>query len=336
MENPSTNHNLAIERLIALWAFNEAALGGICHALKIPFTGLTVGGFAVILLCLIAYYAKDRFSTIIRATLIVLLVKAALSPHSSPTAYLAVGFQGLSAAVLFSCLPFYRLSAMLLAVIAMLESACQKLLVMHLLFGQELWASIDAFGEYAASKLAVIGMASLSKSVILAYLGIYLLGGLILGWIGGKAKDWIAEREPDENWQEHLQDDNELFQHKRKKSKYRRTLTLVTGFIVLLLLSLFLPQEQTAVRLFRIVVRVGLILAVWYWLLAPLIVKGIRTLLRKRESSYEKELSQVFDFLPALRLITAKAYEDAGKFPWYKQFHEFLLRMVTYSLRFKD
>ena len=44
----------AIQRLTALWAFTESGLGGIMHALQIPFTGLLVGGMAVIMISLIA------------------------------------------------------------------------------------------------------------------------------------------------------------------------------------------------------------------------------------------------------------------------------------------
>ena len=53
-----------ISRLTALWALSEAGLGGILHALQSPFTGLFVGGFAIILISLIAYFADDKWETI--------------------------------------------------------------------------------------------------------------------------------------------------------------------------------------------------------------------------------------------------------------------------------
>ncbi len=46
----------AITKLILLWAFSESALGGMLHALRIPLTGLFVGGSAVIFISLIAHY----------------------------------------------------------------------------------------------------------------------------------------------------------------------------------------------------------------------------------------------------------------------------------------
>ncbi|NJO01983.1 MAG: hypothetical protein HC880_10065 [Bacteroidia bacterium] len=41
---------LAIERLTALWALNEAGLGGLMHAVRTPFTGVVVGGLAIMLI----------------------------------------------------------------------------------------------------------------------------------------------------------------------------------------------------------------------------------------------------------------------------------------------
>ncbi len=47
---------LAVQRLTALWAFSESGLGGILHALQMPFTGLLVGGMAILLISLIAFF----------------------------------------------------------------------------------------------------------------------------------------------------------------------------------------------------------------------------------------------------------------------------------------
>ncbi|MCK5088079.1 MAG: hypothetical protein KAQ90_11190, partial [Melioribacteraceae bacterium] len=68
-----------VNRLTALWAFSEAALGGILHALKIPLTGLFVGGAAVIFISLIAYYSEKKHA-ILRATLLVVIVKFVVAP----------------------------------------------------------------------------------------------------------------------------------------------------------------------------------------------------------------------------------------------------------------
>jgi hypothetical protein len=84
-----------------LWALSESGLGGMMFALKIPFTGFFVGGFAVVMLGLIAHFSYSNYKKTVEATVIVLLVKATVNPHLPPPAYLAVAFQGFSAALLF-------------------------------------------------------------------------------------------------------------------------------------------------------------------------------------------------------------------------------------------
>ncbi len=82
-----------IQRLTALWALNEAFLGGILHGFRIPQTGLVVGGIAVICISAIAWH-RQRPGEIIKATFVVLLIKGILSPHTPLNAYAAVLFQG--------------------------------------------------------------------------------------------------------------------------------------------------------------------------------------------------------------------------------------------------
>src|SRR5688572_9488138 len=80
-------------RLVAFWVVCEAFAGGIMHAAKIPFTGMVVSSLAVTSIALIAYFIPTK-SAILKATIIVAFFKLALSPHSPPTAYIAVFFQG--------------------------------------------------------------------------------------------------------------------------------------------------------------------------------------------------------------------------------------------------
>ena len=131
--------NNIIMRLTALWALSESGLGGAMHAFKIPFTGFFLGGFAILIVCLIAYHSTHKWKAIIQATLLVILIKATASPQSPPMAYVAVAFQGLIGALLFSIIPFFRLAAVLFGMLALLESATQKFLLTTLIFGKSMF-----------------------------------------------------------------------------------------------------------------------------------------------------------------------------------------------------
>src|SRR5690606_29531378 len=100
MSAPAHDRTLAIQRLTALWALNECGLGGLLHALNSPMTGLLVGSIAMVCIALICSLADDKWRTVMSSLLIVLIIKALVSPHSSPTAYVAVAFQGVTGALI--------------------------------------------------------------------------------------------------------------------------------------------------------------------------------------------------------------------------------------------
>src|SRR5687768_5451737 len=127
----SADNNL-YHRLFALWVVCEAFAGGIMHAARIPFTGMIVSSLGVTCIILIAYYIPSR-TRIIEATIIVASFKLLLSPHSPPTAYIAVFFQGYMGQLLFMSNRHFKVKAIVLAVLSLVEASIQRILVLLIL-----------------------------------------------------------------------------------------------------------------------------------------------------------------------------------------------------------
>jgi hypothetical protein len=182
MKSNYQNQELQFIQFTALWAFTETSLGGLMHALHLPFTGIFVGGIAVLILILMGQ--QFNFSSIAKSTLLVVFVKLIASPQSPPAAYLAVGFQGITAALLFNVIPFKVLTSYLFAVLAMCESAIQKILVMTLINGKAFWDAIDAFGHTVQNDLGFSAgeKTSFSWTLIYLYIGIYVIWGFCLAF----------------------------------------------------------------------------------------------------------------------------------------------------------
>ena len=172
-----------ISRLTALWALSEAGLGGVLHAIQFPFTGLLVGGFAIVLISLIAYFSDNKWETIFRSLLVVLIIKLAVSPHSPPTSYLAVSFQAFMSALIFSKLRINMWSTMLLGVTTLVESAIQKILVVWIVYGSSLWSAIDGFSGYVIQNMGMFGEFFSSHVLISVYLWLYAILGLVVGYM---------------------------------------------------------------------------------------------------------------------------------------------------------
>ena len=171
-----------MQRLTALWAFTECGLGGIMHALQVPFTGLLVGGMAVIMISLIADFSEYNYKQILKSAIVVLIVKAMVSPHTPFPAYIAVAFQAVLGYGLFSLFKVNFFSIVLLSTIAMLESAIQKLLVLTLFFGESLWKAMDSMIALLANQFGSI-VANGSYWIVGIYLFIYLAGGFFIAWL---------------------------------------------------------------------------------------------------------------------------------------------------------
>jgi len=173
-------NQLAIQtyRITALWAFVECSLGGLAHALKLPFTGIYVGGGSIFCIVLLARFAGIQH--IIPSLATVLSLKFALNPHSPIGAYLAVAFQGFLGYVLFRFSKFFVLNVLLLSFLSLLESAVQKILVLTLLYGKGFYVVLD---KTIAETAKTLGFLHYPNSVHLfgVYVVFYALMGILIG-----------------------------------------------------------------------------------------------------------------------------------------------------------
>jgi hypothetical protein len=193
--------NPAIWGLVAFWAFVESFLGGILHALQVPLRGIVLAGAATACLTTIAAVARGyldkkpirTFSAdLLNATLAVMAVKLILSPQSPITAYVAMLFQGVVAYLLFGLIPSFRLAAILFSIVALVETALQKVLVLYLFFGTDFWFTV---ADWVNELHAQFGFLPLGlKGIVIAYLLLYFLAGLSIGYWFGYWPDRIKKK----------------------------------------------------------------------------------------------------------------------------------------------
>ena len=178
---------LGVLRITALWAFSESAFGGILHALTVPLRGLFIASASVLFISLITLFARNN-KEILKATVIIILVKAIVSPHSPLTAYLAVSLQGVLGYLLFSTKKFYKLSALLFGILVLFFSGIQKIIVLTILFGNTLWESLDIFIKQVSIEIFNIDHPDINYGYLLiaCYVFIHLAAGLFIGLYAGK------------------------------------------------------------------------------------------------------------------------------------------------------
>ncbi len=303
----------AIQRLTALWAFSECGIGGVMHLMKLPFTGLILGGLACIIVVLIARLTDNLQKDMVRSLLIVCLIKLSVSPHSPFTAYIAVAFQGLIGLVVYQWFGLRWWSVLFVCIISMVESALQKLLVLTLIFGNPLWDAINNFGASVLKNFGVAPGYSSSDLLIGLYLTIYTLSGICIAWISHYLLNILNKPEKVmlyENIQQKLIDTIE--NNKPKKSPFRKNIAVLLMTILIVSAILYSGDEIWKNALF-LILRSVLILILLYKIISPSILFILHKWLLKKQSAAQIDLKLTTDLFPQIRSIIVFAREQGSK-----------------------
>lgn len=283
---------------------------------KLPFTGLFVGGAAVVLLSLLAYFGATR-RDILKATAIVIAVKAFVSPHTPVAAYAAVAVQGMLGCLLPGNARWFMPRVLVVAVTALLLSAVQKLILLTLLFGKTFWASVDLFISFAVEQIAGKAYAAggYSAAFAAAYLALHAAGGivttilvyrLVVGNPLTKVTAVRAEAAP---------------QPAAAKKKRRIWLFKPSSILLVALtaatyfITMYYPAagKIKQVDILIMVIRSTGILLLWFLVISPFITKAILRRLKpeSRHTVFLKEMERMF---PLLRGTASAAWkQNAGK-----------------------
>lgn len=299
-------------RLVALWVLIESFLGGILHGLKIPVTGLLVGGSAMICIILIARNFPTRGS-ILKAMTVVAVFKLMLSPHSPPAAYLAVFFQGLLGEFLLRTRRFFLPACLLFGVLTMLESAFQRILVLMILYGNEFW---KAFDQWLVKTTGEGYFTDFSLTLATGYVLLHLLAGLVIAGYAWKLSVWRPVDIP-ETWKlPQDQPDHEMpsvipIQQKRKR--VFSFLWLVV--LVLCLLSIFFPDSAILPRgkIVALLVRFALIISFWKLALEPVLDRILVHWLRNQQGKLAETLSAMHQLLPGIYTMILQSWNRSGR-----------------------
>jgi hypothetical protein len=250
--------------LTTLWAFVECGLGSILHAFHLPITGLVLGGFSCITIYLIAFNSSNVFRDVVAALVVVATIKLLANPATSPFAYLALGFQALLGAMLYSISKNSFVIHFIFAVVAMLESAAQKLLVLTLFMQKSFWQAFDAWVKSTCGQFNFIVNGSASAYFALAYLGFFAIWGVFLAILLHKLPSLLLSR------QMHYQNIQLEYAVADNKVKNKFIQPLLIFISIMVLASYFLlPVNHFFVGLLRVLFCIG----IWQFIIVPFWIK---------------------------------------------------------------
>ncbi len=335
----TSNEQLSVLRITALWAFSESAFGGILHALTVPLRGLFIASAAVLFISLIALFSKSN-KDVLKATLIVVLIKAVVSPHSPLTAYLAVSLQGVLGFLFFSTKKFYKLSTLLLGLLVLFLSGLQKIIILTILFGNTLWESLNLFIEQVSSEFLGITNPDINYGYFLIgiYLSLHVAAGLFIGIYAGKLPnkiDYYKKVVPTLIENNIIEDIPKKGSRKKKNWFLRPTgifIILLSAGVIVLSYSSDELENNAAVSVIFMLVRALMITFIWYYLLAPFFKKLFQKFAAKRKSVYSKEIEEIMSMFPQFKKIVNFCWKNSKNKKGLKRIRYFLSTSFYYLL----
>jgi hypothetical protein len=303
------------------------------HALQVPFSGMVVSCMAVMCIIAISYFVPSR-KFIWQATLIVAIFKLILSPHSPPTAYLAVGFQGLMGTFLLGKGKFETLRAAAFGGLALVESAGQRLLVLWLLYGKTFW---KAFDEFVVKAIGMPADTRTSISLAIGYLIIHLLIGIGAGLYSVHLFRQVAVWKPDFNQYILPQISEYAIQTKHRSMRSKKVLLIVWLLLgAIWIYGLAIPQNKILPGsvVFNILLRSFLIILTWYLLVSPFIMRLIKSRLEKAKAEHAERINEVSGSITRMKPLISGAWRVSAVHPENSRiglFAKIILINVLYS-----
>jgi multisubunit Na+/H+ antiporter MnhG subunit len=293
------------------------------HALKIPFTGIFVGGIAGMCLYFIVCHSDHKRQDIIEATSLVILVKLLASPHSPWQAYVAIIFQALLAIILLSGSELSRFKVLVFAILTQLESAIQKVVLTLIIYGTYFFETLDNASTALFLHLGITYDRGIAIPIFVIYVILHLLSGIFLGI-------WLPKLDQDvQRLQPELADFEIGTYIKAERSKYKWFGTVV-GLVLPLCLAWYFDQNRFVYIFFRVLCITILFIFVITPLIKYLLHKSLIT------SSRVEIVRTIMDRLPQKIDYYARHVRWANnKFSGIKKLRYILLALLCAAMQEK-
>lgn len=330
-----------VEKITALWALSESTMGGLLHALKLPFRGMIISGAAIILIAMMAKFL-DKRGQIIKSTLLVIFIKAAISPHSPVMAHISVLLQGLLGELFYFSKKFRLLSSLLHGISVSLINGFQKILVLTLIYGNTLWKTIDDLLNYIAKDWFLFNISNpVQYSVLLIslYVGMHLIIGIACGILA-----YTIPRSVEKKLKEpgifipltnQISNDQNFVKPKKRKWLKPSAAAIFILSIALIVLSYFYPLSDN-VNINDILIMLGrsiLIMLTWFYFLAPVITKYLKKYFYKRQNEYVRDINSFLISAPLMKSLVITAWKSSSNLKGIKRLNLFMITTLVYLLK---
>ena len=268
---------------------------------------------AIAIICIILIGSIDP-NAILRALLLVAIVKFTMSPQTPLTAYIAVGFQGLTGFLILRPKFLFLLKCIIFGALAMIQTSLQKAIVLTIVFGSQFW---NAINKLIDSLLKDFGIKDYNYSYIVLsiYVGIHVIAGIIAGIYAYRFSKKLKLTTKNGAQEPNILSENKIagFLQKKKKKHFGMIPVILGLFAILYALKYLNLFESYPLQseILNVVVRGALILLIWNFFFSPLFTSFMFKWLTKKRSALKDELAVLLTFTPEIKEIVSKSWSDS-------------------------
>lgn len=325
-----------VQRLTAFWGFSEAGFGGVLHITRLPFKGIFIAGAATFFISMIAQFSK-RKGEIIKSSILVIIIKFLVSPHTPVTAAIAVFAQGLFGELFFLS-KIKKIIVPAFAIFIQFITAVQKIIIVTVLFGENLWKTIDDFSNSVLNKFVSVERIEFSYLIVISYITIHVIAGIFLSFFILKIMrrfelaDSLDYPDSNSNGIESVSDigsGNKKYWFKKPSG-----LALLMFFLIVLGFSFFMPDfsDTRLAEVIVMIIRALIIILLWYFLVSPLLRKFIFRLISKQKAKHLIEINNILKFLPQMKQNVVYSWKKSKSFSGIKRIENFIFYLLLFSL----
>lgn len=326
-----------IQRLTAFWAFSEAALGGVLHITRLPFKGILIAGAATLFVTLIGQFSKNK-GTILKSTVLVIVVKYIVSPYTPITAAVAVLAQGLLGEFFFMSQRFKKIRILTFSMLIQFITAVQKILIVTILFGQNFWTTVDNFANSVLNEIITTGKLEFSFLIIIAYTMIHVIAGLFIGIFILQLLNHLRDSKRSNLLQiTNFENAESIIKRSGKRKHWFQKPSGIAILIFLLTslgISFFLPEwmKSDVSDIIFMIVRAIIIIILWYFLVSPLLLKILSKIISKHKIKHLDELDDILQFFPLLKQVVAMSWKDSKRYSGITRIKVFTFQIILYTV----
>lgn len=259
-----------------------------------------------------------------------------LSPQAPPPAYIAVFFQGLMGEILFlQNRKMFKLSCIILAILALLESGLQRILVLTIVYGNDLWKVINDFINGLTRQKVATNYSLLIGS---GYVLLHLITGVLIGWwasvLPGRIESWNKE----DKYKIEINEEPSTIIPSANKKRKRLKKGLFIIWIILIALyaqSYFnigqpLLPTHIAVKIF---IRSLIIVLSWIFIIGPLLKQILHRWLQKEKTNSQLEIKEVLQILPSTQQLVIQSWKKSAHLKGRNRLSFFSKMILVNALR---